>query len=86
MLVHEAIADTLVERLAGAVEVLRVGQAEDFATEVPPVIDEEAQERVLRYARAGRRAERSRRRGARCPAEGWFCPPTLPSACPRTRR
>ena len=50
VLVHEAIADTLVERLAGAVAVLRVGQAESFATEVPPVIEREAQERVLRYA------------------------------------
>jgi RHH-type transcriptional regulator, proline utilization regulon repressor / proline dehydrogenase / delta 1-pyrroline-5-carboxylate dehydrogenase len=49
VLVHEAIADTLVERLTGAVEVLRVGQAEEFATEVPPVIEREAQERVLRY-------------------------------------
>ena len=35
VLAHEAIADTLIERLAGAVEVLRVGQADDFATEVP---------------------------------------------------
>ena len=49
MLVHEAIADHLVERLAGAVAVLRVGQAEAFATDVPPVIDAEARERVLRY-------------------------------------
>ena len=63
VLVHEAIADHLVERLAGAVAVLRVGQAEGFATDVPPVIDAEAQERVLRY---GALAERERPdRGAR---------------------
>ena len=49
VLVHEAIADTLAKRLAGAIEVLEVGQAADFASEVPPVIDREAQERVLRY-------------------------------------
>ena len=49
VLVHEAIADTLVERLSGAIEVLEVGQAGDFASEVPPVIDREAQERVQRY-------------------------------------
>ena len=68
VLVHEAIADTLVERVAGATEVLRVGQAEEFATEVPPVIEREAQERVQRYARAGRArgpAGRPRRGGAR---------------------
>ena len=50
VLVHEATADTLLERLAGAVSVLDVGQAERFATEVPPVIEREAQERVRRYA------------------------------------
>ncbi len=50
VLVHEAAADTLLERLAGAVRVLDVGQADRFATEVPPVIEREAQERVERYA------------------------------------
>ena len=35
VLVHEALHDALVERLAGAVEVLAVGQADDFATDVP---------------------------------------------------
>ena len=35
-LVHEAVADALLERLAGAVEVLVVGQAERFGTEVRP--------------------------------------------------
>src|SRR5205814_8454994 len=49
VLVHEGIADALLERLAGAVEVLTVGQADSFATDVPPVIEREAQERVLRY-------------------------------------
>ena len=50
VLAHEAVHDALLERLAGAVEVLDVGQAERFATEVPPVIDREAQERVRGYA------------------------------------
>jgi RHH-type transcriptional regulator, proline utilization regulon repressor / proline dehydrogenase / delta 1-pyrroline-5-carboxylate dehydrogenase len=80
VLVHEAIADTLVERLAGATEVLRVGQAEEFATEVPPVIEREAQERVQRY----------RQRAARAlvgepppiPPEGWFVPPTIAVGLP----
>jgi RHH-type proline utilization regulon transcriptional repressor/proline dehydrogenase/delta 1-pyrroline-5-carboxylate dehydrogenase len=48
VLAHEAIADTLTERLAGAVEVLRVGQADTFGIDVPPVIDDEAQERVMK--------------------------------------
>ena len=46
MLVHEAIADQLIERVAGAVSVLDVGQADRLGTEVPPVIERAAQERV----------------------------------------
>jgi RHH-type proline utilization regulon transcriptional repressor/proline dehydrogenase/delta 1-pyrroline-5-carboxylate dehydrogenase len=76
VLAHEAIYAPLVERLAGAVDVLSVGQAESFATEVPPVIEREAQERVEGYvataAAGGRIAAR-----AEAPDEGWFCAPTL---------
>ena len=82
VLVHEAVADTLVERLAGAIEVLRVGQAEEFATEVPPVIEREAQERVLRYAELAERDGRIAARAAPVPAEGWFCPPALAVGLP----
>jgi RHH-type proline utilization regulon transcriptional repressor/proline dehydrogenase/delta 1-pyrroline-5-carboxylate dehydrogenase len=53
VLVHEAVAGALTDRLAGAVETLRVGPAEDFATDVPPLIDAEAQERVARYVERG---------------------------------
>jgi RHH-type proline utilization regulon transcriptional repressor/proline dehydrogenase/delta 1-pyrroline-5-carboxylate dehydrogenase len=82
VLAHEAVADALIERLAGATEVLVVGQAERFGTEVPPVIEREAQERVLRY---GERAEADGRIAARqadVPGEGWFCPPTLAADLP----
>jgi RHH-type proline utilization regulon transcriptional repressor/proline dehydrogenase/delta 1-pyrroline-5-carboxylate dehydrogenase len=80
VLVHEAIADTLVERLTGAVEVLRVGQAEEFATEVPPVIEREAQERVLRYREL---ASGHIAASAEAPdSSGHFCPPTLASGLP----
>jgi RHH-type transcriptional regulator, proline utilization regulon repressor / proline dehydrogenase / delta 1-pyrroline-5-carboxylate dehydrogenase len=76
VLVHEAIADTLAERLAGAVEVLRVGQAEEFATEVPPVIEREAQERVLRYQGLAGIAPRS------VPSPGWFVAPAVATGLP----
>jgi RHH-type proline utilization regulon transcriptional repressor/proline dehydrogenase/delta 1-pyrroline-5-carboxylate dehydrogenase len=79
VLVHEAAADTLLERLAGAVRVLDVGQAERFATEVPPVIEREAQERVERYAAMGEVLARSERP---LPAEGWFCAPALVADLP----
>jgi RHH-type proline utilization regulon transcriptional repressor/proline dehydrogenase/delta 1-pyrroline-5-carboxylate dehydrogenase len=56
-LVHEGIADRFAERLAGAVEILRVGPAEDFATEVPALIDPDAVAKYDRYASACRGAE-----------------------------
>ena len=50
VLVHEALHDALVERLAGAVAGLQIGPADDFGTDVPPLIERAAQERVQRYA------------------------------------
>ena len=79
VLVHEAAADTLLERLAGAVRVLDVGQADRFATEVPPVIDQESQERVRRYAAMAPPLAQSERP---LPSEGWFCAPTLVADLP----
>ena len=64
VLVHEAIHDALLERLAGAVEVLDVGQADRLGIDVPPVIERDAQERVAALHRGGR-AHRPRRRPRR---------------------
>jgi RHH-type proline utilization regulon transcriptional repressor/proline dehydrogenase/delta 1-pyrroline-5-carboxylate dehydrogenase len=77
VLVHEAIADKLIERIAGAVEVLVVGQADQFATDVPPVIERSAQERVARYAELAAREGTIAARVERVPDSGWFCPPTV---------
>ena len=49
VLVHRDIADALNERLAGAIQTLRVGPAEDFASDLSAVIDEEAQARISSY-------------------------------------
>jgi RHH-type transcriptional regulator, proline utilization regulon repressor / proline dehydrogenase / delta 1-pyrroline-5-carboxylate dehydrogenase len=83
LLVHEAIADQLLERLSGAVDVLVVGQADTFGTDVPPVIEQEARERVERYralaAQSGRIAA-ERREGVA--DRGWFVPPTVAADLP----
>ncbi len=79
-LVHEAVAERLVERLSGAVRVLDVGQAESFATEVPPVIDEEAQERVLHYRSLA--ADGLAASAESVPDSGWFVPPTVAFGLP----
>jgi RHH-type proline utilization regulon transcriptional repressor/proline dehydrogenase/delta 1-pyrroline-5-carboxylate dehydrogenase len=77
VLVHEAIHDGLVERLAGAVEVLEVGQAEDLGVDVPPVIERAAQERVERYAAEAERSGRLVARPTDKPEHGWFAAPAL---------
>ena len=63
-LVHEGVADRFSERLAGAVEILRVGPADDFATEVPPLIDPDAVAKFNHYAEACTGAELARAESA----------------------
>jgi RHH-type proline utilization regulon transcriptional repressor/proline dehydrogenase/delta 1-pyrroline-5-carboxylate dehydrogenase len=82
VLVDDAIADVLLDRLAGSVETLVVGQAEQLGTDVPPVIERAAQERVLRYrdiaAREGRIIATAPVNGE----PGWFCPATVAADLP----
>jgi RHH-type proline utilization regulon transcriptional repressor/proline dehydrogenase/delta 1-pyrroline-5-carboxylate dehydrogenase len=82
VLVHEAIADHLIERVAGAASALLVGQAGELATEVPPVIERSAQERVLGYGEVAARDGRIVARTEPVPDRGWFCPPTVVADLP----
>jgi RHH-type proline utilization regulon transcriptional repressor/proline dehydrogenase/delta 1-pyrroline-5-carboxylate dehydrogenase len=82
VLVHEAIFDALLERLAGATRVLVVGQAAELGTEVPPVIEREAQQRVERYGQHAAASGRIAARVEPVPERGWFCPPTLAASLP----
>jgi RHH-type proline utilization regulon transcriptional repressor/proline dehydrogenase/delta 1-pyrroline-5-carboxylate dehydrogenase len=77
VLVHEAIADQLVERVAGAVATLQVGQADAFGVDVPPVIEQDAQQRVERLARQCAEHGRIVARQDDVPGHGWFVPPTV---------
>ncbi|HEU4977633.1 MAG TPA: aldehyde dehydrogenase family protein [Solirubrobacteraceae bacterium] len=82
VLVHEAIADALLERLAGAVEVLTVGQAEEFGVAVPPVIERSAQERVERYRSLAAATGRLAAERAPAPDGGWFVAPSIAADLP----
>jgi len=82
VLCHEAVAGTLLERLAGATEALIVGQADDFATQVPPLIEQEAQERVSRCSQLAGDQGRLVAQRDDVPAEGWFAPPTIAADLP----
>jgi RHH-type transcriptional regulator, proline utilization regulon repressor / proline dehydrogenase / delta 1-pyrroline-5-carboxylate dehydrogenase len=83
VLVHEAIADALLERVAGAVEVLVVGQADTFGIDVPPVIEHDAQARVERYRALARDQGRiAAERTDGLPNHGWFVAPTVAADLP----
>jgi RHH-type proline utilization regulon transcriptional repressor/proline dehydrogenase/delta 1-pyrroline-5-carboxylate dehydrogenase len=82
VLVHEAIADALLERVGGATRTLVVGQAADLGTDVPPVIERAAQERVNRYAELAARDGVVVAGHGQVPERGWFCPPTVAADLP----
>ena len=76
---QEEIADQLLRMLQGAMDTLIVGDAADPATDVGPVIDEAAQERLLAHIDAMRANVRHQCPLPKALAQGrWrFCPPTL---------
>ena len=77
VLVHEAIAEPLTERLGGAISVLETGQADTFGIDVPPVIERDAQERVERYIGIGRTDGRIAAQAPTPDTPGHFVAPTL---------
>ena len=74
--VQREVEERILEMLFGAIDELRVGDPWDLATDVGPVIDDEARERIESYCR---RAERDGRLLKRltAPGEGRFVPPTV---------
>jgi RHH-type proline utilization regulon transcriptional repressor/proline dehydrogenase/delta 1-pyrroline-5-carboxylate dehydrogenase len=77
VLVHERVAGALLNRLAGAVSLLRTGQAQDLGTDVPPVIESAARDRVLRYLGLASSDGEVVAVGRPGPSDGWFCAPSL---------
>jgi RHH-type transcriptional regulator, proline utilization regulon repressor / proline dehydrogenase / delta 1-pyrroline-5-carboxylate dehydrogenase len=82
ILVHEGVAAELERRLRGALRTLAVGQAQDFASEVPPLIEAAAQDRVRRATELAETEGRILARGARGPSGGWFCEPAIAADLP----
>jgi len=77
ILAHKRIAPLLMDRLAGALDALEVGQAEDFGTDVPPLIEAGAQRRLRRYADRARREGTLVESRVELPDQGWFVKPML---------
>ena len=82
VLVHEALTEPLLERLAGAVDLLVVGQAETQGVDVPPLIEREARDRVARYAQLAAEQGRIVAQRDDVPAEGWFAAPVVATDLP----
>jgi RHH-type proline utilization regulon transcriptional repressor/proline dehydrogenase/delta 1-pyrroline-5-carboxylate dehydrogenase len=83
VLVDDAISDLLLGRLAGAVQTLIVDQAETLGTDVPPVIEQSAQDRVMRYQEiAGREGRIVASAAPNGESAGWFCPATVVTDLP----
>jgi RHH-type proline utilization regulon transcriptional repressor/proline dehydrogenase/delta 1-pyrroline-5-carboxylate dehydrogenase len=73
VLVADPIAEHLLERLAGAVQVLEIGQAQTLGIDVPPVIEEAARKRVAGYQEMAARDGRVVARAQPPAGDGWFC-------------
>ena len=82
VLCHEAVHDHLVERLAGRVRDLRVGQAEALDVDVPAVIERAAQERIQGYVEQARAGGRIAAQAEPPAGAGWFVAPTVATDLP----
>jgi succinate-semialdehyde dehydrogenase/glutarate-semialdehyde dehydrogenase len=77
-LVHEAVAEEFTEALTARLAALRTGPGLDPASQVGPLIDAAARERIERLiADAERRGAKLRLGGRPVPGPGWFYPPTV---------
>ena len=77
LIVVDAVYDLVVERVAGAARQLRVGRPRDMATDVGPLIDADAYERVRSFVELGPSEGRVVVEGGDVPDEGWFVGPTV---------
>jgi RHH-type proline utilization regulon transcriptional repressor/proline dehydrogenase/delta 1-pyrroline-5-carboxylate dehydrogenase len=88
LIVHRAVHDRLVPRLAAAADRLVLGDPADPDTDVGPLIDEAAQRRLLDAVAHAERAATVAYRypPSRLPPDGYFVGPTLVTGVPRQDR
>jgi len=85
VIVHEAIAERFLQRLAAATDRLVVGDPADPGTDVGPLISEEAQRRLVEAMAHAREVATVAYRypSARVPAHGYFVGPMIVTEVPR---
>ncbi|URW75500.1 L-glutamate gamma-semialdehyde dehydrogenase [Sphingomonas donggukensis] len=74
LLLQEEIADGVIEMLSGAMDLLTIGDPADPRTDVGPVIDQTAYDRLMTYRES---AKDRWIKTVAAPATGHFVPPTL---------
>ena len=77
--VQEDVAEAMIEMVAGAMAELNVGDPALLATDVGPIIDDEAQANIAAYVAEARAAGRVIAEAGRSnlPADGHFVPPAM---------
>jgi 1-pyrroline-5-carboxylate dehydrogenase len=73
----DAVYDQVVDRVVALTEKLRVGQADDPDTDIGPVIDERAFDKIMGYVEWGKAHARLLCGGRRVGDEGYFIAPTV---------
>jgi len=76
VIVLGSIYENFVKRLVEASSALSVGNAEDPATEIGPVIDDNARRRILEYIEKGKQEGKLIYSGE-IPSNGYFVPPSI---------
>ena len=74
--VQEDIGDAMLSMLRGAAHLLQTGAPADFSSDIGPIIDDEAREKINLYVESARREGRLLWRG-RAPGDGCFAPPAI---------
>jgi RHH-type proline utilization regulon transcriptional repressor/proline dehydrogenase/delta 1-pyrroline-5-carboxylate dehydrogenase len=82
ILAHEAVAEQLATRLKGAVAALSIDRAERFGTDIPPLIEAAAQQRIASASELAEAQGRILARGRGAPPDGWFCDPLIAAELP----
>lgn len=76
VIVLETVYDTFVNRLVEATKSLNIGKTDDPSTQVGPVIDSKARDRILEYIAKGK-GESTLALEMEIPEGGYFVPPTI---------
>jgi len=92
LIVHEAVYDKMIEKLAAQAAMLRLGPGIEPTTDVGPLVNESQFNKVMDYIRIGKEEDKLRlvRGGVRATGEkvdnGWFIEPTIFADVDRTKR